>query len=494
MSESHTAEQVFVGAETQHSLNELEHPLEFRTVSEWMVLRKEDKPTARMFHVAYLKKGEDTSKRPVTFVFNGGPGAASAYLHVGALGPWRAAFSADGEPLPPPVQLVPNEETWLSFTDLVFVDPIGTGFSRLIEDEKGEEGKEPKKSSASPQEYWEVRRDLESLGELIQGFLSKHKRWTSPVFLAGESYGGFRVAKMVRVLQEEYGIGLNGAMLISPAIELATLTGTDYNVLYWCDTFPSMAASAYFHKKADDSLLSLEFSDFLEKAETFAREQFLPMLLLGEAMPLEQRDVVYAEMSKWVGLSASLLAEQKGRVNIDKFRRELLREDGWVCGLHDATMTGYDPFSNRDSFEGPDPALFATQRVFQSGINALLRERLDVNPALDYHLINMKANQTWDDKTRKHFVQETVGSMDELRYGMALNPHMKVMITHGFQDLVTPYFSSARLAGHMNLPPVLEKNFSLRNYHGGHMYYVWEESRKAFQQDAQEFYNEAVPR
>lgn len=482
---------LFQGATTQHSMNLNGTSITYTASADWMELRKEDKPVARMFHIAYCKDDEETSKRPVTFIFNGGPGAASAYLHVGALGPLRAAFSPDGDPLPPPVQLVENSESWLEFTDLVFVDPIGTGFSRLIEEE-GKDSKETK-SGASFQEFWEVKRDLESFGQLIQGFLSKHKRWTSPVFIAGESYGGFRVAKLVRMLQEGFGIGLNGALLISPAIELSTLVGTDYDVLHWCDSFPSMAASAYFHKKAKATLLELELVEFLEKAEVFVREKMLPMLLLGEAMPVEQREAIYEEMSSWMGLPASVIAEQKGRINIDKFRRSLLKEDGWVCGLHDATLTGMNPFKNRDTFEGPDPALFATERVFTSGINAMLREKLDVNPSLDYLLLNMKANLTWDDKTRKHFVQQTVGAMDELRYGMALNPHMKVMITHGYQDLVTPYFSSARLAGHMSLPPQLEKNLSLLNYHGGHMYYVWEESRKAFFNDAKEFFAEAVP-
>ena len=195
------------------------------------MLRKDEKPTAEMFYTRYFGRlpGKD---RPITFVFNGGPGASSVYLHFGALGPRRVAFGPRGEPLPPPHKLLDNAETWLRFTDLVFIDPIGTGLSRMIPDADGKKETEKKVPGAKKDvEYWGLKRDLESICEFIRKFLSRFNRWESPVYLAGESYGGFRVAKLVRLLQEDYGVALAGAVLISPALEFALLDPSDYDAL-----------------------------------------------------------------------------------------------------------------------------------------------------------------------------------------------------------------------------------------------------------------------
>ncbi len=211
-----------------------------------MVLRKKEKPSAEVFSVSYV--AADRDDRPVTFVFNGGPGASSAYLHMGTVGPKRVAFPPDGTIPTLPVQLIDNDASWLGFTDLVFIDPVGTGFSRIIESK--DTGDDKKKDAADPKEYFGVKRDLEAMGEFMSRWLSTHKRWGSPVFIAGESYGGFRVAKLARMLQEGPGIGLNGAILISPALEFATLTATDYDVLPWIDWVPTMAAAAHHHGKS----------------------------------------------------------------------------------------------------------------------------------------------------------------------------------------------------------------------------------------------------
>ena len=192
------------GKKTHHSLELEAETIDYRARADWMVLRKDEKPRAEMFHVSYLRRDADSEKRPVTFVFNGGPGASSAYLHVGALGPRRVVFNEDGTPPKPPVRLADNGESWLTFTDLVFIDPIGTGFSRVINDDKGDDKKAA--DDSDKKEYFRLKRDLESLGEFIQKFLSRENRWDSPVFIAGESYGGFRVGKLARLLQEGYGL------------------------------------------------------------------------------------------------------------------------------------------------------------------------------------------------------------------------------------------------------------------------------------------------
>src|SRR5262245_20142172 len=215
--------------------------------SEWIVLRKKERPAAEMFHT-YYRLAAAKGRRPVSFVFNGGPGASSAYLHVGGLSPRRVLFKADGNLEPPPMRLVNNPESWIAFTDLVFVDPVGTGFSRIIEPEKKDDKEKADRSkTVEEKEFYALNRDLESLGELIERFLSKYKLWDVPVAIIGESYGGFRTAKLARRLQETHGIGLSLAIAISPALEWSLLDGNDYDVLHTMDCFCTMALRSEEH-------------------------------------------------------------------------------------------------------------------------------------------------------------------------------------------------------------------------------------------------------
>lgn len=479
------------GSRTHHSLRLAQQPVGYRAEADWTRLYKDDRPTAAMFSIAYLREDtEDASTRPLTFLFNGGPGAASAYLHLGAIGPKRITFTEDGAAPPPPVRLVDNLESWLPFSDLVFVDPIGTGFSRVLS-QKGEKEATPEDEKKASEEFWEVKRDLESIGEFMRRFLTKHKRWTSPLYIAGESYGGFRVAWLAKTLQEEEGLGLNGALLISPAIELSSLIGSDYNFLAWCDMFPSMVATAHHHNKLSGDFRDSTLEEALAHAEAFVREELPVLLVQGESMEASRASALYAKMAALTGLSAADIAAAYGRIRMDFFCRNLLRQEGQVIAPHDGSLRCWDPFPDRDTQQGPDPALSMMTRVFASGINAQLRENLQVDTAQEYRLLNMQANTSWTDKTRKHFVENSVGAMDALRYGMALNPYMKVMVVHGFQDLVTPYFSSQRLSHRLALPAHLQDNFIIKNYHGGHMFYSWESSRQTFRDDAASFYKDS---
>src|SRR3954454_5365296 len=268
--------------------------ISYTATAKWLVLRKKEKPSAEIFSVSYVAESSDLG-RPVTFVFNGGPGASSAYLHVGAVGPERVDFPADGTLPAMPPRLVHNDESWLAFTDLVFVDPVGTGFSRIIEkDEKKKDDDGKKDDEPDPKEYFGYKRDLESLSEFIGRWLSGHGRWGSPVLIAGESYGGYRVGRLVRVLQETAGIGLNGAILISPALEFSTLALSDYDVLGWVDLLPTMAAAAAHHgrSRAFDRGTTLE--DVQREAETFATGDYTAFLTRGAAVDPGERERVLA--------------------------------------------------------------------------------------------------------------------------------------------------------------------------------------------------------
>lgn len=490
---------------TEHTLSLLDRQISYTASAGWQTLFDKDKPIADMFHVAYLAKAEAASSRPLTFVFNGGPGAASAYLHMGALGPKRIYFGENGALPKPPVRLIDNQESWLPFTDLVFIDPIGTGFSRSSQanssdkadadakpDEKSatkdsESSKEPKET-----EFWEVDRDLKALGEFIQRFLSRQNRWLSPIFIAGESYGGFRVAKLARMLQQEFGVGLSGAILISPALEFSLLYGSDYNLTSWTTVLPSLAASAAHHDRAQWAGQPGNMQAHLTAAEEFARKTLIPLLVMGDAMPLEERQAAYEQMAKLIGLPLSIVERQAGRIGIDVFSRELLRDRQRIVGLYDASITAIDPFPDRTNFEGTDPTLDGLDRLFTGAINSHLRDTLGVETDLIYNLLNYETFKAWKFDMNGQLKQGFIGAVDDLRVGMTLNPYMQVYITHGFFDLVTPYFASNHLADLMKLNPEIRPNLTLKHYEGGHMFYTWERSRQEWFGEMQTFYQKAI--
>lgn len=459
----------------------------------WTVLREKEKPVAEIYSTSYV--ATRASNRPVTFIFNGGPGAASAYLHVGALGPRRAQFNADGTVPPPPSKLTRNAESWLAFTDLVFVDPVGTGWSRAIPD--AEAAKKAAKSGAKPQEdrgFWGLNKDLKSLGEFMGRWLSEHDRWESPIFVAGESYGGYRAAKLARSLQESHGIALNGAVLISPALEFALLDTSDYDMLPWVDRLPTMAAAAAFHGKSGVFEKSTPLDTVLREAEAFATGDFTALLAQGASMPADKRARILSRAAKFMGLPPAFVARAEGRIPFEVFARELLRGEGRLCGRYDSTITARDPFPDRDGFTGPDPTLAGIEGVFTAGINKRLRGEIGVKTDREYHLLSHEVNKGWRLDMERHALESQIGATDDLRYGMALNPHMKVFITHGVYDLVTPYFSTNRIRDLMRLDRATAANLTVHHFGGGHMFYAWEASRVAFTRKIREFYTSALPK
>ena len=563
------------GATSSHTLHTADGTgLDYIARADWLSIRRREKTIAEMFHVAYVAAGEPddlsdsgesaTRERPVTFVFNGGPGAASAYLHMGAIGPKRVVFNEDGTPPAPPVQIVDNSESWLAFTDLVFIDPIGTGFSRASEPDSGEDkggsdsqsasiaagviggsgasgasgsgqapvfggsgsgasgvfggsgasgsGAEKSNGETQPErEFYGFKRDLESLGEFIRSFLSKHKRWQSPVFIAGESYGGFRVGKLARMLQEQYGVGLNGAYLISPALELQSLDSSDYDVLPWVDTLPTFSLAAAAHGRRDavrrssaathdrstsaghgGALTEEQIREIRDGAERFAVRELTPLLVLGSSLEERERSRVLSRLARFTGLSPAFTKRKAGRIDIRGFARELLADERRVAGLYDASVAITDPYPDRDRYDGPDATLMAIDRVFSGGINTQLRSHIGLDTERDYHLLSFDVNRQWKVDFDRHALQSQIGATDDLRYALQLNPYMHVRISHGIYDLVTPYFASERIVANMKLDAETRKRVSLRHYAGGHMFYTWKRSREAFARDAREFYRKAT--
>lgn len=497
MSDGSSAPKIRNASKTEHTLTLSNQSIHYTATAEWQTLFEQEKPIADMFHVAYLVEVADASQRPLTFVFNGGPGAASAYLHMGALGPKRIYFGINGSLPKPPVRVVDNLESWLSFTDLVFIDPIGTGFSRSVPREKdnpersGEKNQTDESDKSKETEFWEVERDLRALGEFIQRFLSKQKRWLSPIFIAGESYGGFRVARLARKLQQEFGVGLSGAILISPALEFSLLGGSDYNLTSWATLLPSLAASAAHHDRVHWADAVGDLPAHMAAAEQFARKTLIPLLVMGDALPLEERQTAYQQLANLVGLPLTVVEKQAGRIGIEVFARELLRDQQKIVGLYDASITAIDPFPDRLTYEGIDPTLDGLDRLFTGAINSHLRDTLRVETDLVYNLLNFETFKAWKFDLKGELKQGFIGSVDELRVGMTLNPHMQVYITHGFFDLVTPYFASNHLADLMKLNPEIRPNLTLKHFKGGHMFYTWDQSRQEWFADMQRFYQSA---
>lgn len=478
--------------------------LGYRAEAGWTVLREKDKPVAEMFSVSYVATSphdeEDEGPRPVTFIFNGGPGASSAYLHLGALGPRRVRFNDDGTAPPPPSRLAANPESWLEFSDLVFIDPIGTGFSRLIDADaakpEGDKAEPPaaKDSEQKAKRFWAFKRDLESIGEFVRRWLAANGRWDSPVFIAGESYGGYRVARLARLLPEDYGVGLNGVVIISPALEFSLLIPGDYDALAWLDLLPSMAAGAHHHGKGRALPVDAGLEEVIAAAEEFATGDYVAFLTQGAAMPAARREQVLGRLADFLGLPLADVRRAEGRITLIKYARSLLAETDQVVGVYDASMVAANPFPDRDGMTWPDPTLSGVERIFAAGANQQIRGEIGVRTDREYHLLSHEVNTSWFEDGEVAWVTGPRGATDDLRYALSLSPHTRYFLCHGRFDLVTPYHSSNRLVNLMRLRESDADRFTVRHYLGGHMFYTWSESRRRFRDEIRDFYAQALGR
>ncbi|HZW10620.1 MAG TPA: hypothetical protein VFF69_12015 [Phycisphaerales bacterium] len=459
--------------------------------ADWLLVRECGVPTAEVFFTSYQLEPR-TPDRPITFLFNGGPGAASAFLHLGTAGPRRIAFSPTGRALPPPARLVDNAESWLAFTDLVFVDPVGTGFSRTVAESKleqqgvdAEEDKTAKRAKDLPdakKPFFKVKRDIDVLAEFVTQWLSRFKRWESPVSIAGESYGGFRVGKLLRALPDR-GVGLRGAIMVSPAIDFLGIGGTDYDLAPWINTVPTMALAALYHKRARGPFAEMKADALRAAAEEFAEQTLAPFLLRGERTPAPERSRILATFAELVGLRTELVDRYQARIPFEIFARELLRDDGLLCGLYDAAITGPNVFPDREGSPSPDPTLAGIMAAFTGGINALLRTELGLSTDREYLLLGEEVHKLWQDDGMTEYYRRSLDCADDIRYGLATNSSLTLLVCHGWYDLVTTYFSSERSISLLRLPPELRRQISLKNYSGGHMFYSWDKSRKALAKD-----------
>ena len=444
-----------------------------------LLIRKDDDPVASMFYVAYTRDGgTNQERRPVTFFYNGGPGSSTIWLHMGSFGP-RIVETENAQPTgPAPYHVVHNGDSLVDRSDLVFIDAVGTGFSRIVGKGEGTN-------------FWSVDGDVEAFGKFITRYVTVNHRWNSPKFLFGESYGTPRSAALVYHLQQQ-GMSFNGVVLLSSILNYAKRApGLDEAFV---DTLPSYAAIAWFHDKVPKKPADL--AAFLQQARDYASGEYAQALAKGQALPEQQADAVAARLHDFTGLSVQYLKHANLRVNPSRFRKELLRDERRTVGRYDGRFEGID-FDAAGEEPTSDPSSTAIMGAFAAAFNSYLAEELNYSQDTPYQVRGEQVGQHWD---FKHKLPEYLGlrmpfplpyTVDDLAQAMRENPGLKVLSANGYFDLATPFFATERDLNGAVLDHSLSGNVTFRYYPSGHMVYLNPDSRKAFRADLGKFYDSA---
>ena len=414
-------------------------------------------PQADTAYTSYQLDGADRANRPVTFLFNGGPGASSAWLQFGDAGPWRVSITGEGAVSSATPDLLPNAETWLDFTDLVFIDPVGTGYSRFVA--SGEDARK---------RFYSVDGDVSAIALVIRRWLEKYHRLLSPKFVAGESYGGIRGPKIVRNLQTQQGVGVRGLIMVSPLFDFRDFSGS--SVLQYMYTLPSMAAVA---REAKGPVTRADLAD----VERYAQGEFLTDLIKGQA-DTEATNRLADKVAALTGIDQAVSRRLAGRFEVGEFRREFDRRNGRVTGRYDASVSGLDPYPDSNYAHFGDPSGDSLTAPLTSAAVDLTTRKLNWRPDGSYHLLNEAVNRAWD------FGRGPAESVSQLRQILALDPKMKLLVGHGLFDLATPYFASKVILD--QLPAYARSDrVKLVVYPGGHMFYSREGARQAFRAEVE---------
>jgi carboxypeptidase C (cathepsin A) len=439
------------------------------------VLKTDGTTRASVFYIAYTRVAEkseignrksEIERRPVTFCFNGGPGSSSVWLHLGALGPRRVKMNEDGTMPPPPFGLVDNDYSILDASDLVFIDPIATGFSRASKDEK-------------PEDFFGQSADLESIGEFIRLWTTRHERWLSPKYVCGESYGVFRAAGLAAYLQSRYGLYLNGLIFVSGVLDFAAISDGPGNDLPFLVSLPNDTATAFYHKKLPADLQA-DLPRALDEAREFSKTEYASALQQGASLPAGERSKIIAELARLTGLKPQVIEDNNLRIDSRVFRKQLMHDQGLILGAYDARITGRDddPASPSPDF---DPSYAATYGPFSAAMNSYVREELKFEDDLPYEIL--VGVQPWNYGAHNDYPSVS----DRLASAMNQNPYMRVLVLGGRSDMVCPIDGIRYSLDHMQLDPAYLTNITYAEFEAGHMMYVNLPDLKKMQTELESF-------
>jgi carboxypeptidase C (cathepsin A) len=449
---------------TDHTVKIGAQTISYKATAATILLKNEkEEPTALVYYTAYARTDtKDLSQRPVSFVYNGGPGSASVWLHMGAFGPKRV-ITSNAEPTPPPpYKVADNAGSLLDKTDLVFIDPVGTGFSHAV-------------GKTQDKDFWGVDSDVKSLAEFITLYVSRNDRWNSPKFLIGESYGTFRSAALSNYLQNHDGMYFNGIVLISSVLNLGTISfnpGEDQPYIFY---LPSYAATAWYHKalpNRPDDVHAL-----IDETRRFAVTEYASALMKGSKLEASEKTDIAKKISRYTGLSEDYLIKANLRVNLPQFMEELQRNRGLTTGRLDARFSGFT-YDLLGEYANSDPQSDAVTGAYTAAFNAYVRDDLKFGQDKKYRTGSDEAGNNWD---WKHKIGENYGFPGspnvegDLVQALLTNPHLQIEVENGLYDLATPFFATEHTMEHLGLPERLQKNIRLQYYDAGHMMYLRDE-------------------
>jgi carboxypeptidase C (cathepsin A) len=450
---------------SDHAIKINNQSITYKAVASTTLLKDEKgEPTALLYATAYTRSDtKDFSQRPIAFLYNGGPGSASIWLHMGAFGP-RRVVNADHASTPPaPYKLEDNANSLLDKTDMVFIDPVGTGFSHAV-------------GKAQNKDFWGVDQDVKMFAQFINIYLNRNNRWNSPKFLIGESYGTFRSAALGNYLQQHDGIYINGIVLISSVLNLGTISFNPGDDLPYILYVPSYAATAAYQKALADP--PPDIPAFLAEARHFAATEYATALMKGTNITPAEKSEVAKKLSHYIGLSEDYLLKADLRVNLGQFNVELNRSRGLTMGRYDSryTMPTYDMLTE---FAEDDPSYTAVRGAFTAAFNSYAREELKVTEERSYEALSGDVGQNWDWKHRGPqgggFFPGSANVSGDLIQALMTNPHLQVQVENGFYDMATPFFATEYTMDHLFLPGGLRSNIHFEYYGAGHMMYLHEE-------------------
>ncbi len=463
---------------TEHNASIGGHTLKYTATAGTLIIHDDkNQPQASVFYVAYTLDGSKASQRPLTFLYNGGPGSSSVWLHMGSFGPVRIETASPEATAPPPYHLVANHNSLLDKTDLVFIDAVGAGYSRPL-------------GKATGKDFWGVDQDISAFSRAIERYVALNQRWNSPKFLYGESYGTTRSAALVDALQD-HGMAFNGVILMSSILNYAIrMPGYDESYVGY---LPSLAAAAWYHDKVANK--PAELKSFVDQARAWARGPYAAALAQGQDLPVAQADAVARQMAAYTGLPVQYIKEANLRVSPSRFRKELLREQRHTLGRFDSRFTGIDPDAAGETpdYDASDTGISG---AFISAFHDYLANQLNYHSELDYRPSYGQINHNWDWRHRASGVRRKLPLpyvAGDLAHAMRTNPNLKVLSVNGYYDFATPFSITEYDLAHMNLDPSLRGNLSFLYYPSGHMIYLNTDALKQLKSDLAHFYDHAAP-